>query len=1359
MKKIYLLFFFLLSVISVKSTVTPELQYLGIENGLSNNAVTSIFQDSRGFMWFGTFDGLNRYDGYSFKVFRNRLDDSTSLIYNWITAINEDRRGNILVGTGQGAVMFSNITASFSPLYYRPRNAPHALKISNAVSSFETSSGGDIFIGTAGKGLLLSKNGDIAVQVPLRTGSGLITDYYVQSVKKDISGRIWLFIQGEGMAVFDARLNTVKLVDNQIRTGKCIQPDLSGNIWIGSEYGLYRFNIRKKTLTEHTSAAGLSRGMTVTNLFLGSKGNLWIATDGEGIGILNVNSGKVNGLRPGRHKGTLTSAAVYAVFQDRDLRMWIGTLRGGINLIDQKKNRFTTISHDPLNNKSIKSNFILSFCQDGSGNLWVGTDGDGLNYWNRQTNFFKSYVHEAGNDRSLSNNYVTRILKDSRGVIWVATYGGGINRVNIKDNTFIRYPCYNSAYGYEDRNVWTLYEDSKGNLWAGTCTNGSLYRYNRDSDRFELYDANLKNVLTLYEDSNGSLWAGTFESLIKINFKDKKHRVFPFKFAVRTILEDSNKNFWIGTEGGGLLNFNRRTGSYIRFTEAEGLPGNAVLNLLEDNSGNLWLSTFSGLSKFNLRNKKFKNFYASDGLQSNEFNYNAAIRLSSGEFAFGGIKGFNIFYPERIIANQSVSPLLITGIKVNNIPIEKDTYLKPAEGIYSIKKLKLPYDKAVLSVDFATLEYTAADKIRYAYFLEGWDKDWNYSGNSRTANYSRLQEGHYRLRIKSTNAEGLWVATERTLEITVLPPWWRSWWAYLFYIAAFVLCIYAYLRYQKKEAHLLYEVKLANLQVEQEKELNEKKLSFFTHVAHEFRTPLTLIINPVKEMLYSQGRMIDSGELTVVYRNSRRLLSLVDQLLLFRKAESEEDRLKIVRLNLVDLCKEVFLCFSQQANSRKIKYGFLSEQKEIDMYVDREKMEVVLFNLIANALKFTPDGGSVSVEIKDDEPDLRIIVKDTGCGIPGNASERLFTPFFRVKENSRKSGFGIGLYLVKKFVKAHCGRISYTSKCGEGTQFELALRKGRTHFNSCYVFEDVGESSAFLEELIPDDSREEPSKIIPGERPEASEELVSTQPVMVVVDDNPQIRHYILQIFEKEFQVFEAENGDEGLALIKKYQPDIVISDVVMTGMTGIELCTVVKEDPSLNHIPFILLTASSSSEIKLKGIEGGADDYITKPFEKELLMARVAGILRSRSNLQKYFFNEVTLRSNDFQISSEYSEFLNRCIKIIEAHLDDQNFNIKVFASEIGMSHSNLYKKVKSISGRSVNEFMRFIRLRKAAELLIKSDCNVNEAAFRAGFNDIKYFREQFFKLFEMKPSEYMKKYRKAFANGNKLNSKVLKD
>ncbi len=1360
MRKLSLLLFLFCFSLHVNAANTPPLQYLGIENGLSNNAVTCIFQDSHGFMWFGTFDGLNRYDGYSFKVFRNRLSDTSSLIHNWVTAINEDRAGNIWIGTKQGTVIYSNTSLAFSPLYFTAYRGKSKQKMLNATNSFETDIMGNIFIGTAGKGLLLNyQNNHIAVQIPYMSRHGLVTDYHVQAIKKDAFKKLWLFIQGEGIAYYDYKSRTVKLVDDRIRTGKCLQPDLAGNIWVGSESGLYRYNVAQKKTTIFTEAAGSVSGNTIVNMCLDKSGELWIATDGGGVDILKIASGEFRYLQPGPGKGSLTSSAVYAVYQDKDSRMWIGTLRGGINILDHNKNWFTTLSHDPLSRNSIVSNFIISFCEDKSGNIWIGTDGEGLSYWNRKANSFSNYVHNlnyyAG---SLSNNNVVRIIKDYQDQIWIATYGGGINKINSKNNSFIQYTCYNSAFGYEDRNVWSLYEDSRKDLWAGTLTEGGLYRLNRRSDKFELFDKDLKNVLTLSEDKNGDLWAGTFTQLIRIDLKNKKHKIYNIGFAVRAILEDEKKNFWIGTEGGGLLNFNRQTGTSIRFAETEGLPGNAVLNLLEDKQGDLWISTFNGLSKFNIQSKKFKNFYESDGLQSNQFNYNAALALSTGEFLFGGIKGFNIFYPKKIKPNINSSDVLLTGLRINNIPFEKDRALTREQDVYTIKKITLPYDKAVLSVDFVTPEYSAPDKVRYAYYLEGWDKDWNYSGTIRTANYSRLQEGYYKLRIKSTNTEGIWSNSERVVSITILPPWWRSWWAYLLYSIMAAGSVYAYILYQKRQAHLKYEIKLANLKVEQEKELNEKKLTFFTHIAHEFRTPLTLIINPVKEILYSKGKMIDNGELSIVYRNSRRLLSLVDQLLLFRKADSNEDNLKIVKLNFVDLCKEVFLCFRQQAGAKNIRYEFNCEDDALELYADREKIEIILFNLITNALKFTPEGGKVSVSISNKTEHLMISVSDTGCGIPEETGNALFNRFYRVRENNQKSGFGIGLYLAKKFAEAHHGTITYTSQKGQGTDFLLTLLTGKDHFRSSYIFEDVAETSVFLEELIEDNSQDEIKENSVNNNQQTLDNLVSDQPVMVVVDDNIQIRQYIRQIFNEGYIVYDAENGEDGFLLIKKYQPDIVISDVVMTGITGIELCSRIKEDPSLNHIPFILLTASSSAEIKLKGIEGGADDYITKPFEKDLLVARVAGILKSRSNLQKYFYNEVTLRTNDYQISSEYSDFLNKCIKIIERHLDDPDFNIKIFAAEIGMSHSNLYKKVKSISGRSVNEFMRFIRLRKAAEILINSDCNVNEAAFSAGFNDIKYFREQFFKLFEMKPSQYIKKYRKTLNRNFKVNDRLVR-
>lgn len=1357
MRKIYFFFFFLSFLASVNATTIPSLQYLGIENGLSNNAVTSIFQDSRGFMWFGTFDGLNRYDGYSFKVFRNRLGDSSSLVNNWITAINEDNDGNIWVGTKRGGVIYRIASSSFVPLSFLSATDKKLRKMTNVVNCLERDRNGNFFTGTAGMGLLLKRKDALhPVQVPFKSSHGVLADYHVQAIKGDSAGRLWLFIQGEGLALFDFKSSSVRLVNSEIRTARCIEPDNHGNVWIGGELGLHAYNLREQKITEsyRLNKKELSADLVV-QMCLSRNGELWVATDGGGVNVLNIASKTFRYID--HASGNLTSSAVYAVFQDKDSRIWIGTLRGGVNILDQKKSGFQTFKHDPLRKNSVSSNFIISFCEERSGNVWIGTDGDGVNYWDREKNTFMNYVH-TGSSGSLSNNNVSRIVRDYQGQIWLATYGGGINRVN-EGHSFKLYPCYNSSFGYYDWNVWSLFEDSHRDLWAGTCTEGGLYRLNRKTDKFELFSKDLKNIITLAEDRNGNLWGGTFSDLLRIDPGNKKHIIYHIGYAVRAILEDRRRNFWIATEGGGLLNFNPKTGSFQRFSEAEGLTSNSILSVLEDKEGSLWLSTFEGLCKFNPETKKAKNFYESDGLQSNQFNYNAAASLSTGEFLFGGIKGFNVFHPGKIRPYSTFPKVILTGLRINNVPFEKDHSYAPGKTIYDVTDITLPYDKAVLSVDFAALEYSAQEKIRYAYYLEGWDKGWNYCGTARTAYYTRLQEGHYKLRIKSTNTDGIWDKNcpERYINVVILPPWWRSWWAWLLYSILGVTVVYAYIAYQKKQALLKYEIQLVNLKIDQEKELNEKKLSFFTHIAHEFRTPLTLIINPVKEMLYSTGRIIDSQELSVVYRNSRRLLSLVDQLLLFRKADCNEDKLKVVKLNFVDLCKEVFLCFSQQASYRNINYQIICRETQVDLFVDREKVEIVLFNLINNALKYTSDGGRVTLEIVATDKYVKVFVSDNGCGIPEEIGDALFQKFYRVRESNHQTGFGIGLYLVKKFIEAHRGSIGYSGKQGEGTCFELTFLKGKDHFHSSLIFEDVCESSVFLEELIDVNSF---SLEASSEKaaPEAAKDIVSERPVMIIVDDNIQIRNYIKSIFQDEYIIYTCGDGEEGHSLITRYQPDIVISDVVMPGVSGIELCARIKEDPALNHIPVILLTASSSSEIKLKGIEGGADDYITKPFEKDLLIARVAGIIRSRKSLQKYFLNEVTLQRNDFQIPSEYSDFLKKCITVIEAHLDDTDFNIKVFSSELGMSHSSLYKKVKSISGRSINEFIRFIRLRKAAEVLINTSCNVNEAAFRAGFSDIKYFREQFFKLFEMKPSEYIKKYRKPLSNNFKLNGKLVK-
>lgn len=1358
---IFILLQFLL-ISQLVASVIPPISHLGIEQGLSNNSIRCIYQDHNGFMWFGTYDGLNRYDGYQFKVFRNKINDTNSLPHNYIYTIAEDRLNNIWVGTGQGIGIYNNIYSDFRPAYYFPYQTKRREKITVNVTSIKIDTGNNVFIGTNGGGLLAKLKGDdMATQVPLQNGTSVNTTYNVRALEIDSHKSVWLFIQGIGLCRYNYQKKQIQVVNSELKSANLIEADARGNLWMGTTNGLYKYSIESNSLVKlYNEERGKLSSNNIESLSFDKQGNLWIGTEG-GINILNVVSDKIDYLLHDESKSSLSSESVFSIYTDKESRIWIGTIKGGIDIVDVQKNQFQLIAHNALNKNSLSNNFVSSFYEDKARNIWIGTDGGGLCIWNRNLNSFTKYKHEIGNANSLSNNSVTSIREDYLNNIWISTFGGGINRFNKLTGSFEKFKCINSAKGEENIDVWQIFEDKSKNLWACTFGNGKLYLFNRQLNKFEVFDPLFNDLIAITEDKNGGLWAGNSFQLFKIDTKNKKHLVYEIGKPIRSLLEDKKGNFWIGTEGGGLILFDTKSGKIVkRYSGADGLCNNSVLNILEDEKGELWLSTFNGLSRFNPENKIFKNFYQSDGLQSNQFAYSAALKLQSGAMVFGGINGFNLFFPDSIHPRVYMPPVFFTGFRINNKPLSENNKYVNRFVNDQVEEFKIPYSEAFLSFDFSALEYTSPTKINYAYKLEGWDNDWNYTGNTRTITYNNLREGHYLLKIRSTNSEGAWNDTPTVLKISVMPPWYRSLVAYLLYLSIIGALIYFYLRYKHRQTRLEYEIKVAHLNAEKEKEINEKRFSLFTNISHEFRTPLTLIINPVKDLLqkYGQDNEVEHRELNVVYRNARRLLSLVDQLLLFRKAENEVDNLTVVRLNFYELCKEVYLCFIQQAKSKNIEYVFDYTNEGLEIFADREKLEIILYNLISNALKYTPNGGKVIFKISESENAVDVYVIDNGYGIPDDVGSKLFEKFYQLKrkEIPALAGFGIGLYLVKYFVDSLKGKVSFESTVGKGTTFKVTLLKGKQHFGSRQIFKDADVESVILEELSVDDA---PIGKITDPKVENYDlkTLVKGTHSILVVDDNEQMRNYIGQMFQDEFVLYLADNGEECLQLAQQYQPDIIISDVFMQGMSGIELCKSIKDNPELSHIHVILLTGSSSSDVKLKGVEGGADDYLTKPFEKDLLIARVSSLLKSRTNLQKYFFNEITLKPNNLKISEEDKAFIDRCIKIVESHLDEDNFNIKKLSLEIGMSHSNLYKKIKSVSGQSVNGFVRFIRLRKAAELLIKTEDNITQVALLVGFNDMKYFREQFNKLFKVNPSEYVKKYRKVLGNSN--NYRVTKE
>lgn len=1329
----------------------PRIIRLGVEKGLSNNSIRNIFQDRDGFIWLGTSDGLNRFDGYEFKVFRNKIKDPFSLPHNYICAVNQDQQHTIYIGSGQGLCRYNNLTSAFSVAWFFPYGLHKPKKITSTVNYIEPDKTGNLFIGTNGSGLMIKWAGaDTAVQIPLEYKSKISADYYV-AVKIDNRQRVWLFVDGYGLFQYDYTSKRIRLINDELKNTQSLVADHQDNLWMGTANGLYKYSIIENRFVKIYTTATKLTSNNISCLSFDQKGDLWIGTYG-GVNILNVATDHIDYILYGENKQSLPSPFISAIYHDKESRHWIGTLKGGVNIIDPYINRFQTISRNPSNSNTLPSNFVASLFEDGNGDLFIGTDGGGLSIWDRRLNHFRNFKHNPLDPHSISDNKVTGIVEDHLKNIWVGTYGGGINKCNKAAGTFERFKCIDDVAGIENGNIWQLYQDRENTLWATTYGNGRLYRFNYRQNRFEVFDRVLHDLLTIFEDKNGVLWAGNGDHLIRIDRKGHNHVFYEMGKPVRAIQEDSRGNFWIGTEGAGIILFDRVKGtSMAQFSDADGLCSNSVLNILEDKQGDLWLSTFNGLSRFNPANKRFTNFYLEDGVQGNHFFYMAARRLRSYEMAFGGINGLTLFSPEKIVARDYMPAFVITGLRLNNKQLSDDScYIEEVKDNH-VAAIRIPWHHAVLSVDFAALEYSLPGKIMYGYYLEGWDKGWNYLTNSRTAHYSNLREGHYVLHIKSTNADGKWNDRETVLKITVLPPWFRSWWAYLLYLSAAAGILFGYLRYRTHQIRLEY-------QVQQERQLNEKKAAFFISISHEFRTPLTLVLNHLKDLLKkTQASAGDEGEIKIVYNNARRMLRMVDQLLLFQKADNDLDKLKISGFDMSRLVKNVYASFTGLAKIRKINYQLQLSEVNTDAgatrYADQEKLEIILYNLLSNAFKYTPENGTICFNVRMESDAVVFEVQDTGTGIPDSEGKKIFEKFYQY--NTAATGFGIGLFLVKHFVYMHKGTLHFTSEEGKGTLFSVQLPTNRKHFAEHDMAPGIIGESAFFEDI----AEEEPDPSVTDQNPQtAMAPVTSERQSILVVDDDFEMREYISQMFNNQFIVYQAQNGEEGLQVAYDLQPDVIISDIAMPGKSGIEFCQQLKSDSALAHIPFILLTGKSSSDTRLTGVEVGADDYITKPFDKDLLIARVTALLKSRNSLQRYFYNEITLQQNPLKVSAEYKEFLDSCIVIVEKHLYNDQFTVMVLAAELGMSYAKMNKKIKEVSGQPANAFVRFIKLRKAAELFINTNKNINETAFLVGIKDIKHFREHFTKLFGMKPSEYIDKYRKPLGKQYNLNEKIVK-
>ncbi|MFY7826232.1 MAG: hybrid sensor histidine kinase/response regulator transcription factor [Flectobacillus sp.] len=1364
----YLFLFFSTSSIAQIPQNQKAVKY-STKDGLSFGIVNSIVQDDNGFMWIATDDGLNRFDGISFRVFRHDSEGQYSLPGNYINTVFKDSHGQLWITSRKGLLKFDA-----SQEYFYPQSLYNGKNIDEDISSISEAKNGNLWLSSSLHGVFYyNPSTQKTINFRMANTKGMESNTVLVTLE-DAQGLVWLGSHTNGISVFRLKnnrlihfpiLNTEQLKNYRINA---IYEDSNHQIWLATFNGIFRYNRTTNSL-EKVEFSNINSNRVFLSLVEDKQKNLYVGVQDGGLYQLKLQSSYPSKIPLHSVLDThdaINERSVQCLYTDKDQNIWLGTYGEGIMMLNQTPQRFLQFQKKTENQHTENWLRYYGMTADHEGNLWLGTDGDGIYKTTAEGKVLKHYVAGKGKG-SLTNNAILAGFKDSQNNLWFGSYAGGLYRYDQQSDSFVNYSHQqNSPNSLGSNDVRVIFEDSKKRIWIGT-NGGGFCLYNASSNDFtcfssQIHNFNSSDVRSMAEDQNGNLYIGTYGiGVVQFNPVTKK-----FKQIIKDILPagvvlsldySPKSGLWIGTQEIGLINYRIDNHTFTRYTEKNGLGSNTILALKCLPNGQVWCSTNAGISKIDVNLQKIFNYDRKDGLQNGQFNGGSMLyEPKKGFLCFGGTEGWNKFYPNSINTLTYQPKVLITGIQLYGKDIDQESIPQrefiPFDNQKTDASIELKPNQSVFSILYGAINYSYPDENYFAYQLEGLDNDWNYVGKQKSATYRYLEPGSYVFRVKVANKDHVWSDKIVSFKVIILPPWYKTWWAYCIYLSAIITAIFYYQKYRLNQAELKYQIRVAKIESEKEKELNEKKLSFFTQISHEFRTPLTLIINPIKELL--QDETHDSTSLQLIYRNARRLLSLVDQLLLFRKAEAERDQLKVSLINVKELAEEVFLCFTYQAKEKNLHYDFICTNENLEIYGDKEKLEIALFNLISNAIKFTPIDGAVSVQIEETPRYVNFFIKDSGKGIDANIGDKLFEMFYQTK-NTRMAGFGIGLFLTKTFIKYHKGDISYSSKMGQGTTFKISLPKGYDHLDIDTIELDNKPESAILEELK--EEKIEIKGVAKLDNQVIVEELVGEQNTMVVIDDNEQIRDYLKQIFQAQFKIYDAENGQQGLDLVNEVLPDMVICDIMMQGLNGIEVCTEIKQNKQLNHIPVILLTASTSSEVKLKGIEVGADDYISKPFEKDILIARINSILKSRMDLQQYFFNEVTLQAHNFRISPEYKQFLDQCISIVEQHLMDSEFNVSVLATEIGMSSSSLYNRIKSICGQSPNNFIRFIRLRKAAEILISTDYTVSETAYQVGINDSKYFREQFNKQFGMNPSAYIKKYRKPFHNQHTFHKDVF--
>lgn len=1313
---------------------------LTIEQGLVNNEVTSLCQDRFGFLWMGTRGGLNRYDGYEFKLIRNTPESGNNFTSQYIEVIHEGESGILWIGTKNSGLNGYDMLRDTIHHFIPPDSLNLTMQNIQAIQETE----GLLFIGAS---------------------SGLY--------QYDLSSKVFQSL--------NSNLNVLSLHAGE------------AGLWVGTSSGLFQWRRSEKQLKK--IAWEFPDQVQVTSIAKAPReGTLFLGTWSQGVLAVHPEEGRV--IKQYKHipgdPGSLSNNNAYRVFLDSSENLWVGTWGGGLNLLDTKQQQFHRYQLPALEDDIPQGHIVLSIIQDRSGIIWVGTDGGGVYKVDPRRKRFHNIAFRSANTEPLTDNYIRSVFVNEQGM-WVGTRTNGIYLST--DRTHFRkistsvpvksvrgffeqgpdlWACTDQGIiilkgsPYSGRNipvlpeknnpeslsgpkVNTIVKDKNGTIWVGTQESG-LNRLiglsENGTPRFKHYPAQpgkagaLQNerISCMLSDSKGRLWLGTYNGLHLYDHAQDRFTVYRQRNgdasslsnnAVLSIAEDARGVIWIATQHGFNKLLSSDTGTYYfeSFFAQDGFPNDYVHAIQADKEGNIWLSTNSGIVKFTVETNEFHNFDTRDGLISNIFSENSSFLSESGELYFGSSKGVTTFFPDSIKLNQQVPPVYLTNLKVNNEDMTVRDFVagRPvlSQAIFASDQITLSYKQNIISLAFSSLDYHAPDKNQYRYRLTGFDQDWVHSGDQRQVTYTNLPPGNYTFTVMGSNSDKIWNETGASLQIKIQPPPWKTWWAYTIYVMLIIGFLWLSRYIGISRITMRNKLEIANLNYQREREIAAVRSKLFTNISHEFRTPLTLMMGPLFEL--SANSRLDqgtTGTLNRILNHAKRMLHLVNQLLAYQKAETSNLSLLIHRHDLAALARFVADAFADEAERRNIRFD-VDCPESFYFSFDKEKIEIVLYNLLSNAFKFTPDGGSISLtatqsEGTNGETHCEIVVSDSGTGIPEEDQQRIFERFYQGRKEALDEstpGTGVGLAFVRELVDLHGGRIHVDSAPGHGSKFQVTLPATGS---------DPEPPGAINDEPMP--------AVAPNREREN---------VILIVEDNREIRDYMAALLGSLYQVRQAKNGQEGLEIAYRILPDLIISDVMMPGRDGFSLCQELRDDPRTSHIPVILLTARSDDGAYIEGLEKGADVYLTKPFNPQVLKSYVKNLIALRERLRDQFARHINLDQDQPEMGTFEEDFIKGVIAYTEAHMNESDFNTDMLAAASNMSRSTFYRKLKAITGLSGSEFIKLIRLKRSATLLKSGKFNITQAAYETGFNDLKHFRRSFQQQFGVTPSEYLKQHK----------------